>query len=172
MRKIGVLIVVSVIFLGGCVAVRTYTVDKPRVDTDIEGNRGYLYGAPDAYEKKESRLGNTRKISIFEIEIGDSKKDKAVREEIAQEEMTEEAEMSSFSDETVYEGFYVEEIAVDEPKEEFEYYVVQKNDTLQKISKKFYGTTSKWKYIFNYNSVTIKNPNKVYPGMKIKVPSL
>ncbi len=171
MRKVGVFIIVGAIFLCGCVAVRTYTIEKPRIDRDIEGNRGYLYGSPSDDEKKESRLGDTRKVSVFEIEIGDSRKGKKVSKEFLQEAVVDE-DVAMFSGDAQDEDIYIEEITIEEPKEEFEYYVVQKYDTLQKISKKFYGTSSKWKYLFNYNKDRIKNPDKVYPGTKIKVPVL
>ncbi|MCX7662077.1 MAG: LysM peptidoglycan-binding domain-containing protein, partial [Candidatus Omnitrophica bacterium] len=43
-------------------------------------------------------------------------------------------------------------------------------DTLQKISLKFYGTTKKWKRIFNANKDIIKSPDKIYPGQVINIP--
>jgi len=51
-----------------------------------------------------------------------------------------------------------------------EKYTVQKGDTLQKISKKFYGTTKKWQKIYAANQDTLKGPNKIYPGQTIDVP--
>jgi nucleoid-associated protein YgaU len=49
-------------------------------------------------------------------------------------------------------------------------YVVQKGDTLQEISQKFYGTTTKWKKIANANKGAIKDPNKLVVGTKIQIP--
>jgi nucleoid-associated protein YgaU len=49
-------------------------------------------------------------------------------------------------------------------------YTVQKGDTLQKISKKFYGTTKKWTKIYEANKDIIKGPNKIYPGQAINIP--
>jgi nucleoid-associated protein YgaU len=51
-----------------------------------------------------------------------------------------------------------------------EKYTVLKNDTLQKISQKFYGTTKKWTRIFDANKEVLKAPNKIYPGQVINVP--
>jgi nucleoid-associated protein YgaU len=51
-----------------------------------------------------------------------------------------------------------------------EKYKVLKGDTLQKISKKFYGTTKKWNKIFEANRNILKGPNKVYPGQVIDIP--
>jgi nucleoid-associated protein YgaU len=49
-------------------------------------------------------------------------------------------------------------------------YVVGKNDTLQKISKKFYGTTRHWTKIYEANRDVLKGPDKVYPGQTLNIP--
>lgn len=49
-------------------------------------------------------------------------------------------------------------------------YVIKKGDTLQKISRKFYGTTRKWRTIYEANRGTIKNYDKLSVGMKIVIP--
>ena len=49
-------------------------------------------------------------------------------------------------------------------------YVVQKGDSLQEISQKFYGTTTKWKKIADANKSAIKDPNKLVVGTKIQIP--
>jgi nucleoid-associated protein YgaU len=51
-----------------------------------------------------------------------------------------------------------------------EKYTVQKNDTLQKISQKFFGTTKKWTKIYELNKDVLKGPNKLYPGQVINIP--
>jgi nucleoid-associated protein YgaU len=51
-----------------------------------------------------------------------------------------------------------------------EKYKVQKGDTLQKISQKFYGTTKKWQKIYEANKDTLKGPDKLYPGRTINIP--
>jgi nucleoid-associated protein YgaU len=52
----------------------------------------------------------------------------------------------------------------------FESYTVGKNDTLQKISKKFYGTFRKWKDIYEANRNILRTPDKLYPGQTLKIP--
>lgn len=47
-------------------------------------------------------------------------------------------------------------------------YVVQKGDTLAKISKKLFGTTKYWKKIAKYNN--INNPKNLKVGMTLKIP--
>ncbi|MDE1920991.1 MAG: LysM peptidoglycan-binding domain-containing protein [Candidatus Omnitrophica bacterium] len=49
-------------------------------------------------------------------------------------------------------------------------YTVQKDDTLQKISKKVYGTYSKWYKIYKANKDKIKNPNVLRPGTVLTIP--
>ncbi|OQX79954.1 MAG: hypothetical protein B6D56_06060 [Candidatus Omnitrophica bacterium 4484_70.1] len=71
--RIGYLIIL--IFLGGCL-VRTYTIERPRVDTTIEGNRGYIMGMPkEAFSQRKIKK-DMRKISVIEIELGEHKPEK------------------------------------------------------------------------------------------------
>lgn len=48
-----------------------------------------------------------------------------------------------------------------------EIYEIKKGDTLGKIAK-HYGTT--WQKIHTMNKDTIKNPDLIFPGQKIKIP--
>jgi len=48
-----------------------------------------------------------------------------------------------------------------------EVYEIVKRDALGKIAKK-YGTT--WEKIFEMNKGTIKNPDLIFSGQKIKIP--
>lgn len=49
-------------------------------------------------------------------------------------------------------------------------YKVVSGDTLSDISKKFYGTTSKWQIILDANRKTLKNPAGLKPGMELVIP--
>lgn len=50
-------------------------------------------------------------------------------------------------------------------------YTVKKDDTLQKIAKAYYGSVNQWRKIYNANTKVIgKNPNLIYPGMKLVIP--
>jgi nucleoid-associated protein YgaU len=51
-------------------------------------------------------------------------------------------------------------------------YTVQKDDTLQKISKKVYGSYGKWYKIYEANKSKIKNPNILRSGTVLTIPSL
>jgi nucleoid-associated protein YgaU len=49
-------------------------------------------------------------------------------------------------------------------------YTVQRGDTLQKISQKFYGTTRSWQKIYDANRGKIKKPDVIVVGTVIKIP--
>jgi nucleoid-associated protein YgaU len=51
-------------------------------------------------------------------------------------------------------------------------YVVQKDDTLQKIAKKVYGSYGKWYKIYEANKSKIKNPNILKTGTVLTIPTL
>jgi nucleoid-associated protein YgaU len=52
-----------------------------------------------------------------------------------------------------------------------EVYEVKSGDSLSKIAKRVYGDASDWKRIFEANRDTIKDPDKIFPGQKLKIPS-
>jgi nucleoid-associated protein YgaU len=53
---------------------------------------------------------------------------------------------------------------------EAEVYVVAKGDNLSKIAKKHYGNANEWKRIFEANKDVLKDPDKIFPGQKLKIP--
>jgi len=50
-------------------------------------------------------------------------------------------------------------------------YTVQKGDSLSKIAKHEYGDANKWRKIFEANKDIIKDPDLIYPGQELKIPS-
>ncbi len=59
---------------------------------------------------------------------------------------------------------------VQEPSsQKVEIYEIKKGDTLWAIAQKFYGDGSKYKKIFEDNKEVIKDPDKIYPGQKIRI---
>ncbi|MBN2483814.1 MAG: LysM peptidoglycan-binding domain-containing protein [Candidatus Omnitrophica bacterium] len=169
-------LLLAIFLLSGCL-VRTYTIRKPRTDLDLTGNRGYLAGTSSASED----LTQTRPHTIFEVEFGPTteKKTEYIKETQTRRASRIETNFSSRSPESGESAFsendvFKEPVAPEEelvyPEEEFTLYTVQKGDTLQKISKKFYGTTRKWKMLFNENEAALKSPDKIRPGIKLKVP--
>ena len=57
-----------------------------------------------------------------------------------------------------------------EEVEKVEYYEIVSGDTLGGIAKRFYGNASKYTRIHEANKELIPDPNKIYPGQKIKIP--
>jgi nucleoid-associated protein YgaU len=53
----------------------------------------------------------------------------------------------------------------------YETYVVVKGDSLSKIAKRVYGRANDWKRIFEANTDILKDPNKIFPGQKLKIPA-
>ena len=51
-------------------------------------------------------------------------------------------------------------------------YTVVAGDSLSKIAKREYGNASEWKRIFEANQDVLENPDKIFPGQKLKIPPL
>jgi hypothetical protein len=163
---------VSAFALSGCV-VRSYPVTKDRVDQDLGGNRGFLMGRG-TEETKERRP--TRTTRVVEIEMYPPVKFAGAPKEKAQE--TAPAPQIEDRDLWGNQGYVVSpapSIETSGPEIEpvsgsMEKYTVQKGDTLQKISQKFYGTTKKWHRVFKANEAVLKAPDRIYPGQVIDIP--
>jgi len=150
--------------LSGCV-VRTYPLTKDRIDQDLTGNRGYIQGQAPIGEEKERK--STRTTQVVEIELHSPLKfEKMPKLKIEQTPMLKSEEQVKGN-----KGYITSSISpgVAEPGTT-EKYTVQKKDTLQKISQRFYGTTRLWKWIYDANKDTLKGPNSIYPGQVINVP--
>ena len=50
-------------------------------------------------------------------------------------------------------------------------YVVVAGDNLSKIAKRIYGDANQWRRIYEANRDVIKNPDLIYPGQKLVLPS-
>ncbi len=167
-----------VLLASGCssskVRVRSYLQEKPRVDQKMSGNSGYLLGTPKADDAQDKKT--TRKIYVLEFsktapdQQGSSNggiikyKRDAGLDSTAQDIRTTgltQVDLPSSSGDLV--GTVVVENSVVE-------YIVEKDDTLQKISKKFYGEYSKWPQIYENNKDAIENPDFVRPGTVLKIP--
>ena len=58
----------------------------------------------------------------------------------------------------------------EEPEEKAEIYEIVSGDTLGGIAKRYYGKASAYMKIFEANKDIISDPNKIYPGQKIRIP--
>jgi len=166
MKKVIGLVALSTVFmLSGCM-VRTYQMTRDRIDQDLSsGNRGYLQGrAPQIDQSKERP--STRTTQVVEVELSSPFKNKQ-----SKKAAEPKAVQGSSSDNqgNVFEPIPGEKMET-LPAGGFKEYKIGKNETLQKISQKFYGTTKKWITIYNYNKDVLKGPDKVRVGQVIKIP--
>lgn len=63
-------------------------------------------------------------------------------------------------------------MSVATPAEEAQYHDVVRGDTLSAIAKKFYGNANKYMVIYEANKPMLKDPDKIYPGQKLRIPPL
>ena len=178
----GLSIFLGLIFIVGCaskgVEVRRYVEIKDRVDQEMEGNAGYLTGDPQPEDRSEFRL--TRKIYVLEVSQGDP-----VEETVIEGDDENSVSNDALMEEPVYETdnfievFKGEETVpyIDDDTDNFASspsfteYTVKKDDTLQKISKKFYDSFSKWPRIYEANKDVIENPDRIKSGIVIQIPT-
>jgi len=52
----------------------------------------------------------------------------------------------------------------------YQTYEVKAGDSLSKIAKQLLGDGNAWKRIFDANQDILRDPNKIYPGQKLKIP--
>jgi nucleoid-associated protein YgaU len=64
-----------------------------------------------------------------------------------------------------------DQITVETPEAEATYYTVQRGDTLSKIAQAHYGDASKYPVIFEANRPMLQNPDKIYPGQMLRIPT-
>ncbi len=63
-------------------------------------------------------------------------------------------------------------MAVSTPSPEAQYHDVVRGDTLSAIAKKYYGDAGKYPKIFEANKPMLSDPDKIYPGQKLRIPAL
>jgi nucleoid-associated protein YgaU len=146
----------AVLMLSGCYTARTYVVNKERVDQAIPG-------------QPANTPVKTRKVVVFEV----IEKDKALRALAEDDAKVSSAPVPALQENnfTLPQSSAVVDspaVVIAEPKD----YVVEKDDTLQKISKKVYGSYSKWTKIYDANREAIKDPNFLKAGITLKIPAL
>lgn len=50
-------------------------------------------------------------------------------------------------------------------------YVVVSGDSLSKIAQREYGNANQWNRIYEANRDILKDPDKIYPGQKLRIPT-
>lgn len=158
----GSIVLLAACFLASC-TMRTYVQDRGRVDQEMSGNAGCLQGTCPEVDRGD--LKQTRKTYVLEIVTGPKKieaaksTEPAVTEEVVEEE---EIYVSRGGDEAI--------VVAEETVVTYTDYKIEEGDTLQKISKKFYGTYSRWNEIYQANKDVLTSPDRIKPGKVIRVP--
>ena len=161
----GFVVILAVAFVSGC-TMRSYVQEKGRVDQEISGNGGCIQGS--CPQTDRSNLPKTRDTYVLEIDAGPAKVDAAktkTSSRVTETSYSEEYSAPERNYGNVNETSMPEvvEISVVE-------YKIEKDDTLQKISKKFYGTVKRWNEIYEANKDVLKDPNHIKPGKTIRIP--
>ena len=185
MKQLLGIIILAVVAAGCGVKAQTYVMTKERTDIESGGNTGSLMGKGN-YVVPEKK---TRKVYVLEVSkpvpAGEVKK---IEQEISKqstEVSTESAPVSTAASAADTDGprkiviprIDEEPVSVappvkEEGPSEAVQYTVLKDDTLQKIAKKFYNSYGKWVKIYSANKEKIKNPNFVKPGTVLTIPAV
>lgn len=180
------IVCILAVAVSGC-TVRQYSQRKERVDQEMTGNAGYLGGTPPPGAADRSGYKTTRKVYVWEVQSKDKKQVEEAdqpaapvrRGNVEVGEESRQVKPAITVPREIMEDTYVSE---DAPADAVESgvpgvtlpteYTVEKGDTLQKISKKFYDTYRKWNKIYEANKGKIKDPNRVKTGITITIPAL
>ena len=162
------LVVALTVFAAGCgVKAQTYVMTKERADQGTAGNAGCLAGACAPVPATDK---TTRKMYVLELSKPLPESEIKKIEQTTSSSIVETAAPSQNkivippSEET-------SALQADASLSEAQTYVVEKDDTLQKVAKKFYNSYGKWTVIYEANKEKIKNPNFLKPGTELTIPA-
>ncbi len=62
-------------------------------------------------------------------------------------------------------------LEVEKPEPEAQFYTVEPGDNLSKIAKQYYGDANKYPVIFEANKPMLSDPDKIYPGQVLRIPT-
>jgi len=183
-------LLLTAFILSGCTTrVISYKVD--RVDQEKKGNRGVVGG--ELPSSPETQIKKTRTMYKIEVELPsrrDTKRSKKAKRVIrGNRGYIERAEVMKIKGPVEEQKGAVTLEALSSPdtpqviypkpakkkdvrviKKGQKAYTVKKGDTLQKISNKMYGTTKRWRKIFEANKKALKTPDMIRPGQKLMIP--
>ena len=191
-----IILFLAIFSLAGCAtqantekkySMRGYISDEPRVDQQISGKVGNWQNAPDAVDAPRKK---TRQVYFLELTKEAEEADRTITEieETTETEttVTSAPPVTSETPPTTPPPAPKQNFNLPDFDEEpappsaptpsasssgsFTEYTVEKDDTLQKISKKFYDTNNRWPQIYEANKDRIKNPNFIKPGITIRIP--
>ena len=156
--------IAALILMSGCRTAAQKT-QVPRVDLQLTGagNRGYLVGTPlPPGEQKVTRemLGITVELPSFTNVPKRGAETAPTESETAVEPDTDAGMSFATSPEQAA------------PAGPSDTYVVQKGESLWTIAAKpeIYGSATQWRTIFDANRALLKSPDRVRPGMTLRIP--
>jgi len=187
-------LIALVVFAAGCgVETRTYVITKDRVGLDQgSGNGGCIMGkcapapAPTETTRKIYVLELTKPVPESEVQKIEQTAVTAIVDQPAPSNPAPvEAAPAATDNAQPAAAQPVIPVIGDEPAAapavvasqnggdlQAKTYTVQKDDTLQKISKKVFGTYAKWYKLYQANKDKISNPNVVKPGTVLTIPDI
>jgi nucleoid-associated protein YgaU len=65
-----------------------------------------------------------------------------------------------------------DQMSVEHIEPEAQFHTVVSGDTLGKIAKQYYGNAMKYPVIFEANKPMLKDPDLIYPGQVLRIPTL
>ena len=169
----------SLLFLTGCgVQAKNYVQVRERVDQDIKGNAGFLMGTPSAKDIDRSQIRKTRKVYVLEMSKSDDEEDMTKKSAPAPAPESSLPPEDTSAPAPANHGIVLPNFDAETPAAQAaptgptsaSEYTIMKDDTLQKISKKFYDTYGKWQKIYEANKDKISNPNRLKTGVTITIP--
>ena len=183
--------------LSGCSAARVIPYNIDRVDQELKGNRGIVTGTasdlPEPQERKKTRRVYDLEVELLSpLELMKSKENEAEiqgKKEVSEKKVkpakrnkgivrskdstASGASQPGYQEPTEAQKKYKKEkgtITLIKEEKAQKTYVVEKGDTLQTISDKVYGTTRKWKKIYEANRDVLESPDMIKPGQKLVIP--
>ncbi len=176
----GLTVIAVALSMSGCARITAQVVEKPRVDQELKGNRGYLAGTPPPVPARKDK----RQMIQTDIELPTADelmpwktRKPSKGQPTAQAPATNAPAASAPSrgmPEEEWKGSGETPVAPARTREgtpPAATYIVKQGDTLEKIAAQVYGDGSKWRRIYQANRDRLSSPNKIYPGQKLMVPA-
>ncbi|MCH2548021.1 MAG: peptidoglycan-binding protein LysM [Alphaproteobacteria bacterium] len=133
-------------------------LDIENLQVDVDGERAVLTGTAntqDAREKAILAAGNIKGIGKVDAQL-------TVAPANIRQADAAPAQSSAQSSAPA---------AAPAAQPESTFYQVRSGDTLSAISKKFYGTANRYNEIFEANKPMLSDPDEIYPGQTLRIPS-